>query len=119
MWRRVVRMRRSTTMPRSPTPTPAENVDKETGKPVPQSHPHVSQGDWGTTESLLRPAGRAVFRGVSLDVVSDGSYVEPGCQVRVIEISGNRIVVTEIEGDDETVWKGDQFSRDDSEKADG
>lgn len=80
-------------------------VDKETGKPLPQTHPNVSAGDWGVAESLLRPAGRARINGVSIDVVSDGSYVTAGRQIRVVDISGNRVVVAEIEDSDETQWK--------------
>ncbi|MDG2014185.1 MAG: NfeD family protein, partial [Pirellulaceae bacterium] len=80
-----------------PTKEVDTKVDKATGKPIPVSHPLVSVGDWGVAESLLRPAGRASFQGKSIDVVSDGTYLEPGAQVRVIEIAGNRIVVSEIE----------------------
>lgn len=67
------------------------------GKPIPQTHPLVSVGDWGNAESLLRPAGRAAFAGRSIDVVSDGAFIEPGSQVKVVEIQGNRIVVVEVE----------------------
>jgi membrane-bound serine protease (ClpP class) len=82
-----------------PTDRAANEVrdGKETGKPLPSPHPQVSVGDWGTAESLLRPAGRARFHHRSIDVVSDGSFIDPGQQVRIIEISGNRIVVAEIE----------------------
>lgn len=72
-------------------------VDKETGKRTPQPHPLVSVGDWGVSESLLRPAGRAVFNGRSIDVVSDGSFVSPGVQIRVVNISGNRVLVEQID----------------------
>jgi membrane-bound serine protease (ClpP class) len=67
------------------------------GKPIPQSHPLVSVGDWGKAESLLRPAGRAVFAGRSIDVISDGDYVEPDSQVKVVDIQGNRIIVVAVE----------------------
>jgi membrane-bound serine protease (ClpP class) len=72
-------------------------VDKETGKRTPQPHPLVAVGDWGLAETLLRPAGRALFNGRSIDVVSDGSFVAPGAQIRVVDISGNRILVERIE----------------------
>jgi len=88
-----------------PSSESIETVDKSTGKPVPQTHPGVSVGDWGKADSHLRPAGRASINGQSIDVVSDGSFLEPGAQVRVIHVSGNRIVVSEIEKNDETVWK--------------
>lgn len=67
------------------------------GKPIQPPHPAVSVGDWGRTESLLRPSGRAKFGDRSADVISDGAFVEIGAQVRVIKITGNIITVTEIE----------------------
>ncbi len=73
-------------------------IGKLEGKGLPQPHPTVSVGDWGTTDSLLRPAGRVRFGARSLDVVSDGSFIEPGRRVRVIQIEGNRIVVEEMVG---------------------
>lgn len=80
-----------------------DGAEKSDGKPVPTVHPVVSIGDWGVTESLLRPAGRVLFAGQSFDVVSDGEFIDPGVQVRVLEISGNRIVVASVESLDETV----------------
>jgi len=65
-------------------------------KPVMTEHPTISIGDWGRAESLLRPAGRAIFAGQSFDVVSDGEFIDPGTQIRVITIKGNRIVVSAI-----------------------
>ena len=87
----------------------SEKLD-EHGKPISPPHPMVSVGDWGRTESLLRPAGRASFAGRSLDVVSDGTYVDAGAQVRVIEITGNIVRVTEIDDDgdlEKTRYLGD------------
>ena len=88
-----------------------ESNKDEFGKPIPQSHPSVSVGDWGVSESLLRPAGRAKFSGRSFDVISDGAFVEPDTQVKVIRISGNVITVAVVEeiGDETTYHanKGD------------
>ncbi|MDB2318525.1 NfeD family protein [bacterium] len=67
------------------------------GKPIPTPHPLVSVGDWGESESLLRPAGRAKFDNRSIDVVSDGAFVEAGVSVRVIEIQGSIIRVTQVD----------------------
>ena len=69
----------------------------EHGKPLVAQQPTVSIGDWGHAESLLRPAGRAKFAGRSFDVISDGSFVEPGTQVRVVKIQGTVITVAEID----------------------
>ena len=54
-------------------------------------------GDWGVADSPLRPAGKARFGDDFFDVITDGSFVERGRQVRVLSITGNRIVVREIE----------------------
>ncbi|MBL7039029.1 MAG: peptidase [Pirellulaceae bacterium] len=70
------------------------------GKPLPQSHPDsdlgIQVGDWGVAASPLRPAGKARFADHYLDVLTDGSYVDSGQQVRIIEIRGARIVVREV-----------------------
>ena len=85
----------------APTPEPTESASKATsdGKPIQKAHPLVSIGDWGRADSLLRPAGRAKFAGRSFDVISDGAYVEPGTQVRVIRITGNIITVAVVDED--------------------
>lgn len=56
----------------------------------------VAVGDWGVADSPLRPAGKALFNDEFVDVVTDGTFVDAGVQVRVIKIEGNRIVVREI-----------------------
>lgn len=76
----------------------------KSAKPGVVEHPKVSVGDWGRAESLLRPAGRAIFAGRSFDVVSDGEFIEPGSQIKVLDIQGNRIVVSAI-GDEESDLK--------------
>lgn len=50
----------------------------------------------GTTATALRPAGIAIIDNEHLDVVSEGSFIEKGKQVKVIEVEGMRIVVREI-----------------------
>lgn len=57
----------------------------------------VQIGDWGVAESPLRPAGRVRFQDEYVDVVSDGAFIPEGHQVRVINISGNRVQVREVE----------------------
>jgi membrane-bound serine protease (ClpP class) len=56
----------------------------------------VQVGDYGLADSPLRPAGRARFEDNYVDVVADG-FVDRGRPVRVIRISGNRIVVREAD----------------------
>ena len=50
-------------------------------------------GRRGKAITSLRPAGKAEFEGEVLVVETDGEFIEPGSQVEVIEVSGNRIVV--------------------------
>lgn len=81
-------------------PSSNSGEDDDTGKPKRIAEPSrfpVGVGDWGVAESPLRPAGKAIFGDAYLDVVADGSFVDKGKQVRIIQISGNRIVVREIE----------------------
>lgn len=80
-------------------PSPAdETADSAVATSLPLTQkisPNV--GDVGTADSPLRPAGRAVFGDAYLDVVTDGSFVERKTRVRIIEISGNRIVVRQVD----------------------
>ena len=57
---------------------------------------NLSVGDIGMAESVLRPAGRAVFGDRSVNVVSDGSYIEVGESVKIVRISGNIIQVASV-----------------------
>jgi membrane-bound ClpP family serine protease len=53
-------------------------------------------GAIGTAATPLRPAGKVQFGDQFIDVLAEGSYVELGTRVQVIEIEGNRIVVKEV-----------------------
>jgi membrane-bound serine protease (ClpP class) len=60
-------------------------------------------GKEGVATTTLRPAGIAEIEQRRIDVVADGGWIEQNRPVRVIEVSGNRVVVEEIEepaGDD-------------------
>jgi membrane-bound serine protease (ClpP class) len=50
-------------------------------------------GAEGEAFSALRPAGSILVNGVRHDAVSDGSLIDKGARVKVIEVRGNRIVV--------------------------
>lgn len=54
-------------------------------------------GCTGLVEASLRPAGIARIEGQRMDVVSRGEAIEKGALVRVIDIHGNRIVVSRTE----------------------
>ena len=69
----------------------------DSGEPVPDpTLGGVQVGDCGVADSPLRPAGRARFGDDYVDVVAD-SFVEKGRSVRVIKISGNRVMVREAD----------------------
>lgn len=53
-------------------------------------------GRGGIALTLLRPAGVVDIDGVHLDVVSEGQYIPAGTKVRVVSVSGNRIVVRPV-----------------------
>jgi membrane-bound ClpP family serine protease len=75
-----------------------ENEEGE-GEPVADSlHPDLAAllGAIGVAATTLRPSGIARFGDAFVDVVSEGSYVDAGTRVQVIEIEGNRIVVKEV-----------------------
>lgn len=50
-------------------------------------------GQTGTAESDLRPAGFARIGGRRIDVVTRGEMLELGTEVRVVDVSANRVVV--------------------------
>lgn len=56
--------------------------------------------DWllertGVATTFLRPAGKAAFGEEIVDVVAEGSFIDPNRPVRVISVQGNRVVVRE------------------------
>ena len=59
------------------------------------SHPDPNRwlGKVGETKTVLRPAGTMIVEGIFLDVVTDGEFYEPGTEVKIISVTGGRIVV--------------------------
>ena len=53
----------------------------------------------GTTQTVLRPIGKAMFDGKMLDVVARDGFIEKGKQVQVIAVEGQKIEVIEIQED--------------------
>ena len=53
-------------------------------------------GNKGRAITTLHPTGKIEVNNNTLDVVTDGEYIEKGQIVEIIEISGNRIVVKPI-----------------------
>lgn len=56
----------------------------------------VFLGKEGTTTTVLRPVGMAVFDGVKLNVVADGEYIPKDTPVRIDRVEGARVVVRAI-----------------------
>lgn len=55
-------------------------------------------GATGKAQSPLRPAGTAVFSGDEpVQVVTTGRMLAPGTPIKVIDVTGNRVVVEEVE----------------------
>lgn len=55
-------------------------------------------GCHGTTQTVLRPSGIAIFNGQRVDVISRGEYIDKNVLVQAVEVEGSRIVVKKIEG---------------------
>jgi membrane-bound serine protease (ClpP class) len=51
----------------------------------------------GITVTALRPAGMAMIDGRKVDVVTLGEFIEKDVPIRVVDNSGNRVVVREIQ----------------------
>ena len=50
----------------------------------------------GKAVTDLRPAGKADIEGKKVNVVSQGGWIEKGTLVKVVDISGNRVVVRKV-----------------------
>jgi membrane-bound ClpP family serine protease len=44
----------------------------------------------------LHPSGKVDFEGKSIDVVSEGGFIEKDIRVEVVEVEGNRVVVRPV-----------------------
>ena len=51
------------------------------------------KGAIGQATSQLRPAGTALFGDRPVQVVTEGTLIERGARVRVVDVTGNRVVV--------------------------
>jgi membrane-bound serine protease (ClpP class) len=58
---------------------------------------HSLIGASGVVLTALRPAGSIEVGGRRIDAVSDGSFIDAGAAVRVIEVQGNRVVAERAE----------------------
>lgn len=54
-------------------------------------------GQVGHAMTPLRPAGSVRIKGRIIDVVTEGGYVEPDVEVRVLRVEGTRVVVEPVQ----------------------
>lgn len=75
-----------------------KDIYSEKSEPLPNTaidKTPLEIGETGTAHTDLRPAGTAIFGGQKFSVVSDGDLIRAKTSIRIIEIAGNRIVVTD------------------------
>jgi len=72
-------------IPENPTPSQVAIEDPYWGA--------ARVGDIGAAEGTLRPAGKAKFGSILVDVVTQGELIETGASVVIVERRGNRVVV--------------------------
>ncbi len=54
-------------------------------------------GQRGEAVTQLRPAGRARFGAETIDVLTEGAFVERGALVEVLRVAGSKVVVQPVE----------------------
>ncbi|MCS7304495.1 MAG: hypothetical protein NZ602_05235 [Thermoguttaceae bacterium] len=56
-------------------------------------------GQIGVAKTKMLPSGVIVINGRSIDAISDGTPIEPGEQVRVLDVRANRVVVRPLKAE--------------------
>lgn len=80
------------------SPTIPGRTDAHVSMTTPlQSSGPVQVGQRGMVVSRLRPAGKARFGEILVDVVGTGEFLDTGTQVEIIAINGSRVVVKKAE----------------------
>ena len=69
-----------------------QSTDKASGFSAAHDHSDLL-GKTGIAEMNLHPAGRAVFDGQRVNVITHGEFIEKGSAIQVVEAHGSRIVV--------------------------
>lgn len=68
-------------------------------------------GRVGRAKTKMLPSGVVVIDGHAIDALSDGTPIEPGQPVRVLEVRGNRVLVRCIVGETPTATDRDPLAR--------
>lgn len=50
-------------------------------------------GKRGVAVCMMRPAGKVLIEGLRIDAVADGEFIQKDCEVEVVHVEGNRVVV--------------------------
>ena len=79
----------------------AQSQNLEAGAPVVGDAP-VWVGAQGVSQTVLRPAGKALIDGQRFDVVTEGDMIDSGVDVQVVRVEGNRVVVRAVTNDSQT-----------------
>jgi len=79
--------------PQQPAVEALDDVSEDAKPWPPKGAAPLNLGDWGVATTLLRPGGKAQFGDEILDVVSEGAFIQPGEQVRIVQMQGTRVVV--------------------------
>ncbi len=53
-------------------------------------------GQQGVSLTMLRPAGKASFENRVMDVVSEGPFISADASIEVVSVTGNRVVVRQV-----------------------
>jgi membrane-bound serine protease (ClpP class) len=64
----------------------------ETGRMSPEDYGDLT-GKSGVVVASLRPAGIAEIDGKRRSVTADGQMIDPGCEIVVVRVEGNNIIV--------------------------
>jgi membrane-bound serine protease (ClpP class) len=78
--------------------SPEEMEEEASESPPVHAELAALLGAIGVAATPLRPAGKVQFGEEFIDVIAEGSFVQPGTRVQVIEIEGNRVVVQSLGG---------------------
>ncbi|MBC8206124.1 MAG: nodulation protein NfeD [Kiritimatiellales bacterium] len=70
----------------------SQSTDRASGFSAAHDHSELL-GKEGVAEMNLHPAGRALFDGQLVNVITHGEFIEKGSAIKVVEAHGSRIVV--------------------------
>ncbi len=71
------------------------STEKHYGSTDARNHSNL-RGKTGIAEMNLHPAGRALFNGNRINVITRGEYIENGSEVKIMEAHGSRIIVEKV-----------------------